>query len=116
MNLYNTQTQKLRFFVCQTYPILQAFNRRDELLRLVKWASAKRATGALRLYRSRLIDEERRLFRYHHNSPLAYQWATILFWINRLISPTPRYLPKGSARAYRYLKRESRHYWDHPIV
>ena len=91
-------------------------NRCRELVRLEQWATHKGLTGPLKCYRAQHFDAERRLFRYSQSSPLAYQFASILCWLNRVISPTPRYMPKGSARAYRYLKRESRHYWGQPIV
>lgn len=102
MKLYFYQTQKLRLFIFQTYPILQALNRRSELTRLVQWASAKRDTGPLRLYRSRLIDEERRLVRKSFTYPLAYKFARLLFVINRAIARQPRYFQKGSAQSYKY--------------
>lgn len=102
MKIYINQTQKLRFVACQTYPILHALNRRAELTRLVRWAYAKRATGPLRLYRSRLIDEERRLVRKSLAYPLAYKFARLLFFINRAIARQPRYFQKGSAQSYRY--------------
>jgi hypothetical protein len=102
--------------VRQVFLILTALNRRQELIRLEKWANARRFAGPLRLYRAQRFDTERALMRYSMSSPRSYQFANILCWLNRILFPAPRYLPKGSAAAYRYLKRESRQKRLRPIV
>ncbi len=85
----------------QVYRMLCCLNRHHELLRLVRWAERKRLVGPCRLYRSRLADEDRRLLRYALDAPTQMRCARWLHRLNQLINPTPRYLPKGSARVYR---------------
>lgn len=116
MNYYEKQAATLQLGARQVFVILVALNRRQELIRLEHWARHKGLAAPSRSYRQQRFDAERRLFQHSHATPLTYQCAIGLHWLNRLLSPTPRYLPKGSAGAYRYLKSESRHYRNRPIV
>lgn len=86
----------------ETYRILCALNRRRELYRLVQWAQRKHLSGPLRLYRNRLDEEEFRLFRYTVNSPHLTSSARLFYNLNCLLSSTPRYVPKGSGKTYRF--------------
>lgn len=113
---YNCTDGSWRIKARKIFVILAAFNRRRELMRLEQWAANKHLAGPLRLYRAQHLDVERALVRYTLTSPLAHRLAHALHALNRLLSPTPRYLPKGSAAAYRRLKRESRHKSVQPIV
>ena len=83
------------------FSILQTFNRGNELSRLIQWAERKQLEKPLRLYQNRFGDEERRLFCYTVSSPRLTSLARFLYQFNRLISPSPRYAPVGSARIYR---------------
>ncbi len=86
----------------EVYTILRIFNRRNELNRLITWSERKRLKNPNRLYQNRLVDEDRKLLRYSIASPKLTSIARIVHVLNRLISAPPRYLPKGSARIYRY--------------
>jgi hypothetical protein len=82
------------------WSILHAMNRQAELVRLVEWAGRKRLAGPRRAYQARLSDEERRVLRYTLNYPRLAAWARRVQRLNRLISPAPRYLARGSAAIY----------------
>ncbi len=82
--------------------ILQAKNRRTELTRLITWAHNKNLKGPEKLYKLRLNQEDTRLVQYKWRHPRLCTWAQLLHLISHLISPTPRYLPRGSASKYRY--------------
>jgi hypothetical protein len=84
------------------YNILCALNRRCELQRLVKWAEQKKLSNPLKLYQNRLADEEKRLFRYRLQFPHLATCASLLHQLTYILFPAPRYLAKGTARAYRY--------------
>lgn len=94
---------------------LQILNRRNELRRLVTWASRKRLSMPLRLYHIRLTDEERWLFRYRINAPWKLLAARIIFRFKQMITPSLRYIPKGSAKAYR-VSRLTHHIKSHNIL
>src|SRR6266536_3422809 len=83
------------------YPILKTFNRRAELYRLVAWAKRKRLAGPLRLYQSRVIDEERRLFRFRLESPRKTTAAYSVHRFAYILFPPTRYPAKRSARGYK---------------
>ncbi len=113
---YKMHVHVRRLEIKRIFTILNAQNHGRELVRLEQWAIHKGLEGPQRAYRAQHNDVERALLRYAMTDPLAYRLATWLRWLNRLISPTPRFLPKGSATAYRRLKRESRHNQGNPIV
>jgi hypothetical protein len=81
--------------------IIRALNRREELRRLERWARQRRLEGPLRLYRSRLEDEERRLTKYALRYPRLYRWSHLVHFISVLVSPRPR-ARKGDGAIYRY--------------
>lgn len=95
MNIYNFHWREI-------YAILVILNRQRELSRLIAWASRKHLRGPRRSYQLRLDDTERTLFRHQVSAPRLTAIARLLLNFNRLIFPTPRYFPKGSASAYRY--------------
>lgn len=102
MNKYIYSQPKSRFLPQELYSILCSLNRREELYRLIQWAERRNLSAPLRLYQNRLVDEEKRILRYTVNYPRLTSIAYFASGVNRLISGTPRYLPKGSARVYRY--------------
>jgi hypothetical protein len=81
------------------YIILWHYNRRGELKRLIRWAKHKQLEYPLRLYRTRLDDEERRLNRYQLQYPQFARIAYIIHLLNKLCFP-PRYPQRGSAWGY----------------
>jgi hypothetical protein len=101
MKIYKFRTQDVLFAWQRFYPILCTLNRRRELNRLIGWATRKRLTHPLSLYRLRLADEERRLFRYRLAHPRLTAFAYSLHLLAYVFFPVPRYLEKGSASAYR---------------
>lgn len=110
---YHFQAPVWRSAIREFYPILVAFNRRRELARLEAWAARKKLRGPLALYQSHLMDEERRLLRYALASPHLFQLARLLFHLNCLMSPQPRFLRKGLASFYKvecYLTCDSKSY------
>lgn len=46
------------------WSIVRAYERRDDLKRLTRWAERKQLSGPLRCYQNRLADEESRLFQH----------------------------------------------------
>jgi len=83
---------------------VHSLNRKTELLRLVQWAKRKRLTGPLKLYLTRLRQEEASIMRLRARSPKILVGARLVHCISNIVSPTPRYYPKGSAKRYRQLK------------
>src|SRR5574341_1506163 len=103
MRFSNTKRpRKNTWMLSSAAPILSSCNRKNELQRLVIWAREKNLAGPLALYRNRLADGERRLLWYAVTYPRSASLARMLSLLNRLLFPPPRYLPKGSARIYRY--------------
>ncbi len=95
------------------WSILRTKNRHSELTRLIKWARNKNLDGPEELYLFRLNEEDRRLMQYNWRHPHLFVCAQALYLISYLVSPTPRYLPRGSASHYRYrssTKRKERGY------
>jgi len=82
------------------YSILWHYNRRGELLRLIRWAKQKQLENPLRLYCSRLEDEEVRLNRYQLQYPHVARAAYLIHLVNRVCLPSPRYPKRGSAQGY----------------
>jgi hypothetical protein len=102
MEKYIYHQPKFRYSLWEFYSILCCLNRREDLNHLIQWAERKNRHAPLRLYQNRLVDEEKRRFCYTINQPRLTAIAHFAFRINRLISGTPGYLLKGSARVYRY--------------
>jgi hypothetical protein len=84
---------------------LHCTNRIGELHRLKAWAKRKRLTEPLRFYESRLAEEEHKLMKISMRFPNEMRWARLVHAISNLVSPTPRYLPRGSASGYRRSSR-----------
>lgn len=76
-------------------------NRRAELRRLKRWATRKGLNIPTKLYTSRLLETERLLLHVSLDSPTVASLAYGLHPIKTLLIRPPKYLAKGSARAYR---------------
>jgi len=83
---------------------VHSLNRKAELLRLAQWAKRKRLVGPLKLYLTRLRQEETLIMRLRVRNPKMLAAARFMHCISNLVSPTPRYYPKGSASHYRQSK------------
>ena len=83
------------------YRILCLYNRRSELNRLVAWAKRKRLSRSLHLYKNRLEDTERILFRYRVESPRITALAYRVHQFGYFLFPQSRYPAKGSASGYK---------------
>lgn len=86
---------------------LVTLNRMSELKRLIAWAEKRGLTKVRNAYQVKLVDEERRLFRYTLRSPRHTVWAKRLRLLNTIISPAPRYPAKGAAAIYSSKKLRS---------
>ena len=101
MNWHKRSRLKYRIFVAA----LHSLNRVDELRRLMAWARRKRLEGPLRLYTSRMVEEECKIMKISSRFPNQVRLARVVHMISILVSPKPRYMPKGSASLYRYKSR-----------
>ena len=81
--------------------ILHAYTRRQELIRLCRWAARKRLSRPLRLYRSRLQDEEVRLSSYVLRDPRSARWARSIHLMRILLFGEPRFIRRGTGAYYR---------------
>ena len=95
-----------RFLLCNSWcvfwDILHSYNRRNELNRLIKWARNRKLEAPRKLYESRQNEEENRLMRYKWRYPGLDRCAYLLYLAGKLVSQSPKYLPRGSASIYRY--------------
>ena len=94
---------KLKYKIFVT--ALHTLNRTNELRRLKDWARRKRFVGPLKLYESRIVEEEHRLLKMSMRFPNEVRWARLVHAISNLVSPPPRYLPRGYASVYRRSSR-----------
>lgn len=78
---------------------LSYLHQRYALEGLVEWARRKRL-GVLDFYQRRLTEVEEAISTKRIRYPQIAKWAWFAFQINRLISPTPKYYPKGYATRY----------------
>ena len=101
MNWHKRSRLKIKIFVAA----LHSLNQANELRRLMAWARCKRLEGPLKLYTSRMVEEECKLMKIGHNFPNEMRWARVVHTISILVSARPRYMPRGSASAYRYKSR-----------
>ena len=101
MTLHKRSRLKFKIFVAA----LHSLNRANELRRLMAWARRKRLEGPLKLYTSRMVEEECKLMKIGQRYPNEMGWARVVHRISILVSPRPRYMPRGSASAYRYKSR-----------
>ena len=76
---------------------LASFNRRRELNRLIRWASAKGYQKPLRLYRFWLKEEEMRIYRYSLHHHRAATFAYTIHLMNTIFFRRPRYFRPGAA-------------------
>lgn len=84
---------------------LYSLNRRQELRRLMAWAQSKQLEKPLNHYTSLMVEEENKLFKISYRFPKQMLLARVVHVISNLVSPKPRYLPRGSASSYRYKTR-----------
>ena len=89
-----------RLFLRELYSVLGALNSRNELNRLATWAEWRKLRHPIRLYRTRIVDEEKRIFHYSIQCPLPFAVAYFIYRLNRLINRTSRLFPQGSAKSY----------------
>ncbi len=85
--------------------MINAFHRRRELKRLIKWARHKSLDGPQNAYTKKLIDEEMRLMLHKMRSPHLVTWAYVLVLINWLIIPESRFYRRGHAAKFKSRKR-----------
>ena len=101
MDWHKRSRLRYRIFV----EALHCVNRISELHRLKAWARRKRLAGPMRLYESRLVEEEHKLMKISIRFPNEMRWARLVHAISNLVSPTPRYMSRGSASGYRRSSR-----------
>ena len=101
MKWHKRSILKYRIFV----ESLHCLNRHGELRRLIAWARSKRLPGPLRFYTSRMVEEEHKLMQLSIRFPNEMRCARLVHAVSNLVSPTPRYLPRGSANSYRRKSR-----------
>ncbi len=80
--------------------ILWHYNRRGELARLAAWAARKGLVRPLRLYRSRVQDEDVRLAHAHLIHPTLAQLARVIYCCKTLCFRPARYPRRGLAKGY----------------
>jgi hypothetical protein len=97
MNWHKRSRLRYRIFAEALYSL----NHISELYRLQAWAKRKRFAGPLKLYESRLVEEEHKLMKIAMRFPNQVSWARLVHAISNIVSPTPRYMPRGSASGYR---------------
>lgn len=85
----------------QFWTVYRCLERRANLERLIAWAERKRLPGPLKLYRSRVADEELRLMHHAIRSRLISNSARRFFWVCKVLNPPRRTYAKGSAARYR---------------
>lgn len=109
MNCYSASRLNSHYYHWHIFVrILHTMNRRTELKRLIRWAKYKKLEGPLKLYLTRMIEEEEKLLRYRFRHPGIARCARFAHGFGNLISPEPRYRPRGSASHYKYSKSSRR--------
>src|SRR4051812_4287130 len=101
MNKYKVYGLGFRANCRDFYRIFCTYNRRSELRRLAAWAKRKRLSRPLHLYKSRLEDTERILFRYRVETPGMTALAYRVHHLAYFLFPPSRYPARGSARGYK---------------
>lgn len=81
--------------------ILSSLHREQELRELCQWARRKKLERPYLSYHHQLLDEIVLQNRYALRYPYHSQWAKFLYFINRLVTPRPKYYPRGAAAKYR---------------
>lgn len=72
----------------------------EDLEHLMRWA-ARKGFKQRNYYEHLWLETHQRLNRYHLRLPTLSKWAYRLYLLISLLTPTPRYYPKGSAAGYR---------------
>lgn len=83
------------------WAIFHKLARQDDLENLVAWARRKRLTGQASYYNSLLTETAIDLNRYAVREHQRYLWANRLYTLHRLINPSRKKHPHGSAAMYR---------------
>lgn len=96
MNWHKRSRMKYKIFA----EALRSLNKIGELRRLIVWARNKRLAGPLKLYENLLVEEEHKLLKIRIWFPNVARCAQLVHSISKLVSPTPRFMPKGSASFY----------------
>ena len=100
-NYCSTTWYSSRFLWLDTTYILETFTQRDELQRLIHWASRRKLRRVRDHYRRLLDDVEMRLssqaLRHRHLTELA-EW---LYCLATMLNPSPHVYAKGAAAKYR---------------
>lgn len=82
-----------------TYYLL---GREADLQRLIIWASRKHLLNPRIAYQNRLAETQLALTRVQQRSPQIWSFAHSCFTVIDWLFPSPRYLRRGSAAAYKY--------------
>ena len=70
MNRYSASRLNSHYYHWHIFvSILHTMNRRTELKRLIRWAKYKKLEGPLKLYLTRMIEEDEKLLRYRFRHP-----------------------------------------------
>jgi hypothetical protein len=100
-NSFIPHYQKTQLAWVRYLHILRLLYNRHDLEQLVAWARRKRLmTTVGRAYQRQLSDTEMDLAMLTVHTPTAARWARLLYGVNTLIAPSPRYA-KGYAAHYR---------------
>jgi hypothetical protein len=86
------------------WTIWNTLERRDDLERLVTWATRKRLAGVKNYYKRLLTDTELLFTERNMRRPKLSFWALHLHFTFRMLFPPPRYYKKGAALRYRLRK------------
>ena len=99
--IYNTKLYKFWRSWYQFWWFVRAYERRDELERLIDWAERKRLSGVRWAYHNRLMDEEGRINSQGIRHMTLARRAWWLYRLNKFVFGEPQYYPKGYAAKYR---------------
>lgn len=89
-----------RFFWLDTVYILETLTQRDELQRLIRWASRKKLSRVRDYYQRLLDDTEMRLSSQAIRHPHLTELAEWLCCVATMLNPPPPVYKKGAAVKY----------------
>jgi hypothetical protein len=89
---------------CDFWAISGTLERRDDLERLVAWATRKKLAGVKNYYKRLLTDTELLLADRNIRRPKLSFWSIQLYFAYRILFPPPSYYKKGAALRYRLRK------------
>lgn len=90
-----------RFSWLDTTYILETLTQREELQRLIHWASRKKLSRVRDYYRQLLDDAEIRLSSQALRHPHLSELAAWLYCAANMLNPPPHVYAKGAAAKYR---------------